>query len=88
MWINVESTSRDIGVDVNLDSSGGDDDGNICGSSVVSPPRIIAPTLIKGLDCFGWHESFRLVVDLSMSCEEGRRIGIVFVVVVFEYSWW
>ena len=25
MWINVESTSRDIGVEVNWDSSGGGD---------------------------------------------------------------
>ena len=34
------------------------------------------------MDYFGWNESFRLVVDLSISCGEGRRIGIVVVVVV------
>ena len=31
MWIDVESTSGDIGVDVNWDSSGSDD-GSSCGS--------------------------------------------------------
>ena len=71
MWINVESTSRDIGVDGNWDSSSssGGSDGSSCESSCF-PLENNCTTLEGGVDYFGWNESFRLVVDLLLWVED------------------